>query len=676
MKNKMRYFIIGAISLVAIIAIGIFVHGTLNDENKINVNEKKWINANLSTLQNTYIINNSSVFADNGYGVFYDFMSDFSKDYSVKINPITYNYGENTYDDGFKLTNTINDNSVVFYTDYYVLVSKNNEIIIDSSAIKDYTIGVTQDDYAYLNSYVNAKLVAFNTYKDLENAFEGTQEGENAIKVDYMIVPRFLYLDFVVSKDYKYIYHFSDIKAYYVYQMKDNDIFSSIIRKYFNTWKKNKLNKSYNTHFLSSLTNNLNFTEKDITAIKSKVYQCGFVNNSPYELLTSGKYGGIVSEYLQSFSNLTGVEFKFTKYNNYSSFANAVNNTNIDIYFNYYTLNSNYKTIDTNMNINYVVIAKDNNNLVVNSLNSLQYKDVYVLQDSIIQDLVSKIPNVNVKTYKDDNEIAKLAKKDHIFIMDTEIFNFLKQTTLKNYTIRYTEQTNSTYSFKLNTDDSFYNLLRNYIMLQDKQTIKIEGLYKHNSLVTRGRIFVNIARYLLILVVALIIVLSLLFKHRKKTKIKISKKIKKEDKIKYIDQLTSLKNRNYLNDNIDSWNKNRIYPQATIIIDLNKIQEINDTKGYDEGDRQIKAASNILIRTQLDNSDIMRTDGNEFLIYTIGYEKRSIESYIRKLIKEFKDLPYDYSAIITYSMIEDDVKTIEDSINDAVLEMKEKKQEI
>ena len=72
----------------------------------------------------------------------------------------------------------------------------------------------------------------------------------------------------------------------------------------------------------------------------------------------------------------------------------------------------------------------------------------------------------------------------------------------------------------------------------------------------------------------------------------------------------------------------------------------------------------------------MRTDGNEFLIYTIGYEKRSIESYIRKLIKEFKDLPYDYSAIITYSMIEDDVKTIEDSINDAVLEMKEKKQEI
>ncbi len=491
-----------------------------------------------------------------------------------------------------------------------------------------------------------------------------------------MLVPRLLYLDFVVGKEYKYIYHFSDINAYYVYQMKNDDTFSSIIKKYFNNWKKNKLNKSFNNQYLNSLTNSLNLSEKDITNIKSKVYQCGFVNNSPYELLTSGTYGGIVSEYLQNFSNLTGVEFKFTKYNNINSFMNAINNANLDIYFNYYNINNSYKTIDTNMNINYVVVAKNNNNLVINSLNSLQYKDVYVLEQSILYDIVSKIPNVNIKTYKDNNELKKIAKNDSIIVLDTETFNYLNQSSLKNYSVRYSQKSTSTYSFKLNTDDSFYNLFRNYVMLQDKQTIKNEGLYKHNILVTRGNIFMSIAKYILIMIVSLIIVLFILFKNRRKTKVKMSKKIKKEDKIKYIDQLTSLKNRNYLNDNIDAWNKNRIYPQATIIIDLNKVQEINDSKGYEEGDRQIKAASNILIRTQLDNSDIMRTDGNEFLIYAIGYEKRSIESYIRKLIKEFKDLPYDYSAIITYSMIEDDVKTIEDSINDAVLEMKEKKQEI
>ena len=674
MKNKLRYIVIGVITLIVLIIVGLFIYNTLNDKNKITVNEKKWINANLSTLQNTYIINNSSIFADNGYGVFYDFMSDFSKEYSIKINPITYNYGENNYDDGFKITNTVDDNSVVFYTDYYVLVSKNYESITDASKIKDYSIGVAQNDYNYIESYVDAKLVAFNTYKDLEAAFEGT--AEDGTKIDYMLVPRFLYLNFVVGKDYKFIYHFSDIKAYYVFQMKNDDTFSSIIKKYFNNWKKNKLAKSYNNHYLSSLTNSLNLSEKDVTNIKSKVYQCGFVNNSPYELLTSGTYGGIVSEYLQNFSNLTGVEFKFTKYKDFSTFANAINNANVDIYFNYYNLTNNYKNIDTNMNINYVVVAKDTNDLVVNSLNSLQYKDVYVLEDSMLYDLISKVPNININKYKDTNELSKIVKNNGVVILDNETYNFLKQSSLKNYSVRYYGSSSSTYSFKLNTDDAFYNLFRAYVMLQDKQSIKIEGLYNHDKLVTRGKVFMSVARYILLMLVSLVIILSLLFKHRRRTKVKISKKIKKEDKIKYIDQLTSLKNRNYLNDNIDAWNKNRVYPQATIIIDLNKVQEINDTKGYEEGDRQIKAASNILIRTQLDNSDIMRTDGNEFLIYTIGYEKRSIESYIRKLIKEFKDLPYDYSAIITYSMIEDDVKTIEDSINDAVLEMKEKKQEI
>mgnify|MGYP002508939280 CR=1 FL=1 len=50
---------------------------------------------------------------------------------------------------------------------------------------------------------------------------------------------------------------------------------------------------------------------------------------------------------------------------------------------------------------------------------------------------------------------------------------------------------------------------------------------------------------------------------------------------------------------------NTIYPQTMIVIDLNNIQFINDTLGYEEGDKQIKSAANILIKTQLDNSDIM-----------------------------------------------------------------------
>ena len=128
-------------------------------------------------------------------------------------------------------------------------------------------------------------------------------------------------------------------------------------------------------------------------------------------------------------------------------------------------------------------------------------------------------------------------------------------------------------------------------------------------------------------------------------------------------------------ENASAWNKNTIYPQAMVVVDLNKIQEINDTLGYEKGDAQIKAAANILIRTQLDNSDIIRTDGTEFLIYLVGYDERQVVSYIKKLTKELKNMPYDFGASIGHSMIDSDKKLVEDALNEAVEDMKIKKQE-
>jgi len=110
-----------------------------------------------------------------------------------------------------------------------------------------------------------------------------------------------------------------------------------------------------------------------------------------------------------------------------------------------------------------------------------------------------------------------------------------------------------------------------------------------------------------------------------------------------------------------------------IVIDLNNIAFLNDRKGYEAGDRQIAAMANILIKTQLDNSDIMRTNGNEFLVYLVGYQQKHIVNYIHKLTKEMKKLPYEYGAAIGYSMITDDIKSIEDAINEALDEMKKQK---
>jgi hypothetical protein len=53
----------------------------------------------------------------------------------------------------------------------------------------------------------------------------------------------------------------------------------------------------------------------------------------------------------------------------------------------------------------------------------------------------------------------------------------------------------------------------------------------------------------------------------------------------------------------------------------------------------------------------------------VGYDESQVISYMRKLYRLLRDLPYEYGASLGYSMILDDIKTIDDAINEAVLDM-------
>ena len=58
----------------------------------------------------------------------------------------------------------------------------------------------------------------------------------------------------------------------------------------------------------------------------------------------------------------------------------------------------------------------------------------------------------------------------------------------------------------------------------------------------------------------------------------------------------------------------------------------------------------------------------------VGYDEKKVVEYIRKLNKELNELPHEFGATIGYSMITDDVKTIDDAINEATLAMREAKE--
>lgn len=675
MKNagfNKRIIIILIIAIIALVGLGVLTYNILNDENKLSVEEKEWITENINIVQNVYVRNDLDVFGKNGSGVFYDFLSSVESEYEIQINRITYGIGEESKDNAFKVVYDIEEDDVVFYKEHYVVISKDKKNISSISQLNNKKIGVLSADEKTINKYLGTTgNTIINKYETSTNLFQALEANTD---IEYAIIPLEENLTSILTSNYFIDFHISDLNKYMILDTDKDNTFGSIMKKYYATWQKEELEKSLNANKLNTFVEALSISDKEIDNIQSRPYTYGFINNSPYEVLIGGTYGGIVSEYISSFSKFSNTEFEFKKYKNFSKFTEAIANQSIDIYYNYYNLDTKYQPIHSIMNISFVVAVPENDDLVMNSISSLSDKTVYVQKNSLLEKYLNSLGGIKIYTYENAKELKKAAKTGAILVLDEEVFNYYKKSELNNYTARYNNTLSETYNFYIKGNSTFNLLFEKYIQTLDPKEMKVMGNANHAYTMKSGTILGQVAKYSLIVIFAFIIILYLVYRSTKQ--IKITKKIKKEDKMKYIDQLTSLKNRNYLNENIANWNKNTIYPQATIIIDLNQVRNINDTLGYEQGDAQIKAAANILIKTQLDNTDIMRTDGNEYLIYLVGYQEKQVVSYIRKLYKEFKTLPYEHGAAIGYSMITNDMKTIEDSINESVEDMRTKKEEI
>jgi diguanylate cyclase (GGDEF)-like protein len=222
-------------------------------------------------------------------------------------------------------------------------------------------------------------------------------------------------------------------------------------------------------------------------------------------------------------------------------------------------------------------------------------------------------------------------------------------------------------------NEAFNKLFDFYLSTLSSNEVKNESVEGVISTLKNNRVFNFIVSNLFYIVVSLLIVGFITYGIIKRiTKVK---KNKNEDRLYYFDVMTNLKNRNYLNDNIDFWSSTKVYPQTIIVIDINGLKNLNDRKGHDAGDNQIKAVANVLIKTQRDNSEIMRTDGDEFMIYLVGYEDKQISSYIHKLTKEFNSaLPdKDYGVTIGYSNIKSELISIDDAISESLVMIKKTK---
>ena len=664
-KNRKLILTIAIITLV-VSALLIGIYKIFKDENSLTIIEKTWINNNKNSVYTISVLNDVNIFGKNGNGVFFDFVNDLDEDLELKLNSTVYSLNSPMDSLGFKVDTTYDKRDLLIYTDYYVLISKDNNSVVDLKNIKDKTIGIVSDNLNYISNYyeINGTI---KTYENSDELFKALSEDE----IPYAIVEETLYKDIII-KDYSIVHFFNDAKIYYYLHLGSDDTLNSIIRKYYNGWIKNSFQDSYNKNNFDLFKTSLNISDIDMDKLTDKNYNFEYVVYQPYQLLSKGSFSGIISEYLDLFYNFSGIDINYTRVKNYNNLKHDIDKKKIDLYFGRYNYRKDYKAININLEMNYYLISNRKTKLNIDSLNS--YNDIiYVEENSNYYDYLNIYNNITIKTYNSVRDIRKLVKQGKIVLVDKLYYDKYLVDSLNNVEILFSSKVlEKTYSIYYNDNNKvFSRLFGAYVNTLNPNEIIKTGINKYYETYEAGSKTVKLAKYIIVLITVIILSILILLKRRKK--IVLNTKIKNGEKIRYVDMLTSLKNRNYLNDKIEIWNQNTIYPQAVIVLDLNNIKYLNDTFGHEEGDKQIKAAANFLFKTQLENSELIRTDGNEFMIYLVGYSEKQVVSYIKKLLKEFKKLPYEFGVAVGFSMIEDDLKLIEDAFNEATIQMRENK---
>ena len=666
--KKTKKIIITIVTLVVVAVAGIFVfYNYFYDKNQLSISEKEWINTHKTNITSFNVPSDLNIFASTGKGVFYDFLDDLTKKYDLKINknvvPISGSTGL-----GFVVNNKISDEDLLIYEDHYVVISKDYTAVKTFKDLSGKKIGALASIISRVSSsYTDSN--SYTTYETKEALTKALTDGE----VSYVIAPLTEYIDEVLYNKFNIVYHLDNFVNYYYIHLGNDKTLNSIITKHYNEWINNDYEKSYYNNTYRLFCEKLSISDVESDNLTNKIYNFGFVNQTPFNALNSSKYGGIIFAYLEEFSKFSKVDFTYTKYKTYSELINSFNNNKLDLIFDPSSLETKNTTLNTNIKEKFYIISPLTKNLSIVNLNEINNETIYVIKDSSLAKYLSDLSNIKVETVKDEKALIRKAKKNNIIVLDAETIDYYRNDRIKNYQISYTGYTSANYSFKyINANDTFTKLFTNYINYLSQTKMTNNGMITYKAAESSGNLVGVIAKYILIITSVVIVIIGVYISSKKK--IKLNTKIKKDEKLKFIDMLTSLKNRNYLNERISTWNQNTIYPQAIIVIDLNNIKYLNDTFGHEEGDRQIMAAANILHQTQQDNTEIMRTDGNEFMIYMVGYSEKQVLNYMKKLIKEFNTLPYDYGAAFGFSMIVDDLKLIDDAINEATIQMRENKE--
>ena len=670
MKKKLMIIIPIIIAIVAFI----FVYRYYNHQDKettLTVAEKRWVQDNKSKTIDIEVVNDYPIYGTAGNGVLYSFIEDMSKDVGLEFNQIPYLKTSKTTTSGLRFRVLENDEKLSekdlpLFEDYYIAIGKEYQRLNHITDMKNIVFGVFESDAETISYYLKSGTnISYKKYKTINEMYTALDQNQ----VGMIIVPNIMYLNKTIDNSkYSINYYFTEMNKRVVLTLSEDEELNKIVNKYYKKWKEMDFVREYDEEYFDYYLTQNKLTSKEKSDLVSKTYTYGYVENIPYEKKVNGRVAGIAGEYLDRVARLTNIEFKYKKYSSVKELEKAIKNKEVDMYFDYYGLSSDdYKGTLSTFIEDYVILAKQENNYIINSFESIRNKDVSMIGNNSLYNYVNTNGKANITTYKNVDELVKKAK-DSIIIIDRNVYNEYQKTKFKKYTVLYMDTMMIDYKFMIkNSNAEFYNLVNYMINTNSYYIYKNSGIESlSESFLERSNlkeIYTVVLAAIFIPLIVLAIVIAVLKRKKQKKIVKIT------DRHKYTDMLTSLKNRNYLNAKMPEWEESKVYPQAIVVIDLNNVKYVNDNYGHEEGDKLIIEAAGILVNTQLENSEIIRTDGNEFLIYLVGYSQRQITTYTKKLSKELKNLPHEFGAGVGFSMITDEIKTIDDAINEATMEM-------
>lgn len=157
----------------------------------------------------------------------------------------------------------------------------------------------------------------------------------------------------------------------------------------------------------------------------------------------------------------------------------------------------------------------------------------------------------------------------------------------------------------------------------------------------------------------------------KKRNEKLKELLNEVEFLSFHDEMTSLYNRRYFENELERLDSSRRLPITIIVADLDNLKYVNDNFGHKKGDKYIKAAAEVLKKSSRDEDIAARIGGDEFAVIlpeTGAEAAAKISNRIKNNIKNYNEqnnLVRNLSLSLGYAVKNRPEKSLDDAFKKA-----------